>query len=117
MQKEDKKLIIHLISDSTGETLKSVGSAAAAQFDQLEYEENVYPLIRSKKNLKRVFDKIKSNPGIVLCTLVDDEIRKKLKDFCNENNLSYMPFMNNIVSLIESETGVKATKQPGGPHL
>ena len=90
MQKEDKKLIIHLISDSTGETLKSVGSAAAAQFDQLEYEENVYPLIRSKKNLKRVFDKIKSNPGIVLCTLVDDEIRKRLKDFCNENNVCIM---------------------------
>ena len=85
MQKEDKKLIIHLISDSTGETLKSVGSAAAAQFDQLEYEENVYPLIRSKKNLKRVFDKIKSNPGIVLCTLVDDEIRKKQ----NVNNQSW----------------------------
>ena len=55
MQKEDKKLIIHLISDSTGETLRSVGSAAAAQFDQLEYEENVYPLIRSKKKPKKSF--------------------------------------------------------------
>jgi len=116
MQKKDKKLIIHLISDSTGETLRSVGSAAAAQFNQLEYEENVYPLIRSKKNLTRVFEKIRSNPGIVLCTLVDDKIRKSLKDFCGANNLAYMPFMNNIVSLIEFETGVKAIKQPGGQH-
>ena len=116
MKKKDKKLIIHLISDSTGETLRSVGSAAAAQFNQLEYEENVYPLIRSKKNLERVFEKIRSNPGIVLCTLVDDKIRKNLKDFCNANNLAYMPFMNNIVSLIESETGVEAIKQPGGQH-
>ena len=48
------KLVIHLISDSTGETLRSVGAAAAAQFENLDYEENVYPLIRSKKNLERV---------------------------------------------------------------
>ena len=112
----DNKLVIHLISDSTGETLKSVGAAAAAQFENLEYEENVYPLIRSKKNLERVFEKIKENPGIVLCTLVDDEISKILENFCDDNKITYMPFMNNIVSLIEDETGIKATKTPGGQH-
>ena len=62
------KLVIHLISDSTGETLRSVGAAAAAQFDNLDYEENVYPLIRSKKNLERVFEKIKENPRIATKT-------------------------------------------------
>ena len=110
------KLVIHLISDSTGETLRSVGAAAAAQFENLEYEENVYPLIRSKKNLERVFEKIKENPGIVLCTLVDDEISKMLESFCYDNKLTYIPFMNNIVSLIENKTGTKATKMPGGQH-
>ena len=112
----NNKLIIHLISDSTGETLRSVGAAAVAQFDNLEYEENVYPLIRSKKNLERVFEKIRENPGIVLCTLVDDEISKALERFCNNNEIKYMPFMNNIVSLIEDETGIKAIKMPGGQH-
>ncbi len=111
-----KKLVIHLISDSTGETLKSVGAAAAAQFENLKYEENVYPLIRSKKNLERVFEKIKENPGLVLCTLVDDEISKLLESFCFDNKVTYMPFMSNIVSLIEDETGIKATKMPGGQH-
>ena len=111
-----KKLVIHLISDSTGETLRSVGAAAAAQFENLAYEENVYPLIRSKKNLERVYDKILENPGIVLCTIVDDEISKMLEEFCSRNKISYMPFMNNIVSLIETETKTKATKKPGGQH-
>ena len=110
------KLVIHLISDSTGETLRSVGAAAAAQFENLDYEENVYPLIRSKKNLERVFEKIKENPGIVLCTLVDDEISKTLESFCKNNEIAYMPFMNNIVSMIEGETGIKAIKMPGGQH-
>ena len=64
----------------------------------------MYPLIRSKKNLERVYDKILENPGIVLCTIVDDEISKMLEEFCSKNKISYMPFMNNIVSLIETET-------------
>ena len=110
-----KKLIIHLISDSTGETLRSVGAAAAAQFN-LEYEENVYPLIRSKKNLERVYKKIIKKPGIVLCTLVDDEMSNMLEQFCLENEIAYMPFMSNIVSLIERETKTKAIKKPGGQH-
>ena len=110
-----KKLIIHLISDSTGETLRSVGAAAAAQFN-LEYEENVYPLIRSKKNLERVYKKIIKKPGIVLCTLVDDEMSNMLEQFCLENGIAYMPFMSNIVSLIERETKTKAIKKPGGQH-
>jgi hypothetical protein len=116
MNNNNKKLVIHLVSDSTGETLRSVGAAAAAQFNEFQYEENVYSLIRSQKNLERVFGKIKTNPGIVLCTLIDDEIRKQLEFFCKENDLSYLPFMDNIISLIESETGVKAIKQPGTQH-
>ena len=116
MNSNNKKLVIHLVSDSTGETLRSVGAAAAAQFDEFKYEENVYPLIRSQKNLERVFEKIKANPGIVLCTLIDDEIRGQLEFFCKENDLSYLPFMDNIISLIEDETGVKAIKQPGTQH-
>ena len=116
MNINNKKLVIHLVSDSTGETLRSVGAAAAAQFNKFKYEENVYPLIRSHKNLKRVFKKIKANPGIVLCTLIDDEIRERLEFFCKENDLSYLPFMDNIISLIENETGVKAIKQPGTQH-
>ena len=110
-----KKLIIHLISDSTGETLRSVGAAAAAQIN-LEYEENVSPLIRSTKNLERVYKKIIKKPGIVLCTLVDDEMSNMLEQFCLENGIAYMPFMSNIVSLIERETKTKAIKKPGGQH-
>jgi len=55
----NNKLVIHLISDSTGETLRSVGAAAAAQFENLKYEENVYPLIRSKKILSVFLKKLK----------------------------------------------------------
>ena len=39
MKKDIKKnLTLHLVSDSTGETLKAVSAAAAAQFSEVEYQ-------------------------------------------------------------------------------
>ena len=115
-KRSKKKLTIHLVSDSTGETLRSVGAAAAAQFSSANYVERVYPLIRTRKQLERVFKKIKQGRGIVLCTLVDDELRKLLEDFCDLERIPYMPIMESIVSLIEKYLKEPAIKKPGGQH-
>ena len=115
-KRSKKKLTIHLVSDSTGETLRSVGAAAAAQFSSAKYIERVYPLIRTQTQLERVFKKIKRGDGIVLCTLVDDKLRKGLEDFCGHEKIPYMPIMESIVSLIERHLKEHAIKKPGGQH-
>ncbi|MBL07733.1 MAG: phosphoenolpyruvate synthase regulatory protein [Rhodobiaceae bacterium] len=115
-KRSKKKLTIHLVSDSTGETLRSVGAAAAAQFSSAKYIERVYPLIRTQTQLERVFKKIKRGDGIVLCTLVDDKLRKGLEDFCGHEKIPYMPIMESIVSLIEGHLKEHAIKKPGGQH-
>ena len=115
-KRSKKKLTIHLVSDSTGETLRSVGAAAAAQFTSAKYIERVYPLIRTQTQLERVFKKIKRGGGIVLCTLVDDNLRKGLEDFCGHEKIPYMPIMESIVSLIERHLKEQAIKKPGGQH-
>jgi len=115
-KRSKKKLTIHLVSDSTGETLRSVGAAAAAQFTSAKYIERVYPLIRTQTQLERVFKKIKRGGGIVLCTLVDDKLRKGLEDFCGHEKIPYMPIMESIVSLIERHLKEQAIKKPGGQH-
>ena len=115
-KRSKKKLTIHLVSDSTGETLRSVGAAAAAQFSSAKYIERVYPLIRTQTQLERVFKKIIRGDGIVLCTLVDDKLRKGLEDFCGHEKIPYMPIMESIVSLIEGHLKEHAIKKPGGQH-
>jgi hypothetical protein len=65
---------LHLISDSTGETLMAAGRAAAAQFQGAQALEHVYPLIRTRKQLLAVLDAIDGAPGIVLYTIVDTDL-------------------------------------------
>ena len=117
--KENAKntLTLHLVSDSTGETLKAVSSAAAAQFSELRYQQKIYPMVRTVTQLERVFKNIKDEKGVVFCTLVEEEVREKLEQFCKKENILYLPVMENIVSFLEEYTGFEAINKPGGQHI
>ena len=118
MKKNTKDtLTLHLVSDSTGETLKAVSSAAAAQFSELEYQQKTYPMVRTVTQLERVFKNIKEEKGVVFCTLVEEEVREKLEQFCKKQNILYLPVMENIVSVLEEYTGFEAINKPGGQHI
>ena len=118
MKKNTKKtLTLHLVSDSTGETLKAVSAAAAAQFSELEYQQKTYPMVRTVTQLERVFKNIKEEKGVVFCTLVEEEVREKLEQFCKKENILYLPVMENIVSVLEEYTGFEAINKPGGQHI
>ena len=65
---------MHLISDSTGETLITVACAAAAQYAKISPVEHVHPLVRSQKQLDRVLGEIEQTPGIVLYTLLQENL-------------------------------------------
>ncbi len=73
---------LHLISDSTGETLISAGRAASAQFQSSMAIEHVYPLIRNRKQLMAVLESIDQEPGIVLYTIVDRELAELADGRC-----------------------------------
>ena len=118
MKKEIRKsLTLHLISDSTGVTLRAVSSAAAAQFTELDYQEKTYPMVRTITQLNRVLETIRIDKGVVFCTLVEEEVREKLEKFCKKENIPYFPVMENIVSLLEKYTGIKPINKPGGQHI
>jgi regulator of PEP synthase PpsR (kinase-PPPase family) len=118
MKKNTKNtLTLHLVSDSTGETLKAVSSAAAAQFSELEYQQKTYPMVRTVTQLERVFKNIMEEKGVVFCTLVEEEVREKLEQFCKKEKILYLPVMENIVSVLEEYTGFEAINKPGGQHI
>ena len=118
MKKNAKNILtLHLVSDSTGETLKAVSSAAAAQFSELRYQQKIYPMVRTVTQLERVFKNIKDEKGVVFCTLVEEEVREKLEQFCKKEKILYLPVMENIVSFLEEYTGFEAINKPGGQHI
>ncbi|UDQ90719.1 kinase/pyrophosphorylase [Xanthobacter autotrophicus] len=107
---------LHLVSDATGETLINVGRAASAQYANVLPIEHVYPLVRSMKQLERVLIEVEANPGIVLFTLVDKDIRGRLRSRCEELGLPHLSVMAPVVRLFQSYLGGEPTPRVGGQH-
>jgi len=74
-------------------------------------------MVRTVTQLERVFKNIKEEKGVVFCTLVEEEVREKLEEFCVNENILYLPVMENIVSVLEKYTGFEAINKPGGQHI
>jgi regulator of PEP synthase PpsR (kinase-PPPase family) len=107
---------LHLVSDSTGETLISVGRAAAAQYSHVKPIEHVYPLIRTQKQLDKVIGDIEAYPGMVLYTLTDIELRERLKLYCQQNGVPVLSVLAPVVRLFQAYLGGTPTPRVGGQH-
>src|SRR3546814_11174210 len=75
-------LHIHLVSDATGETNHQIARACLVQFDGVRAKEHVWSLVRTRSYLDKVLAGLEANPGPVLFTLVDPELRRRLEDTC-----------------------------------
>lgn len=107
---------LHLVSDSTGETVSSVSRAALVQFEGIEPVEHVWSLVRTKKQMERVIEAIDSNPGMVLYTLVDKHLRDQLKVECLKRNLPCIPVLKTVVAEMTAYLGIQSSALPGKQH-
>ncbi len=107
---------LHLVSDSTGETLTTVAHAAAAQYANISPIEHVYPLIRTPKQLDRVLAEIDEAPGIVLYTLLDEELIERLERKCTELSLPCRSILGPVLRVFQSYLGASSTPRVGAQH-
>jgi regulator of PEP synthase PpsR (kinase-PPPase family) len=107
---------LHLVSDATGETLTTVARAATAQYTKVLPVEHVYPLVRTQKQLDRVLAEIEESPGIVLYTLLDDELLRRLEEHCRELSLPCLSIMGPVLQLLQSYLGTETSHRVGAQH-
>ena len=111
-----KQLHLHLVSDATGETVNAVARAAIAQFEDVEPVEHFWSLIRTGRQIDQVLGAIKASRGIVLFTIVDDELRKRLVDGCRHLHVPMVPVLGPVTTVLSDYLGIEAHGQPGRQH-
>lgn len=107
---------IHLISDSTGETLNAMARAVCARFTDVLPIEHIYALVRSHRQLDRALDEIESAPGIVMHTIVDPELRSALEEGCRRLDMLCVAPLDPVVSAMSRYVGVPLTNRVGAQH-
>jgi [pyruvate, water dikinase]-phosphate phosphotransferase / [pyruvate, water dikinase] kinase len=107
---------LHLVSDATGETLITVARAAAAQYAKMMPVEHVHPLVRTQKQLDRVLAEVEEAPGIVLYTLLEEDLVNRLEAKCRELGLPCLSILGPVLHLFQAYLGAETTRKVGAQH-
>lgn len=110
------RLHLHLISDSTGETLEAIAKAGIAQFDGVETIKHFWPMVRSDGHLDRVLTEILQRPGLIIYTLVNSEVRRTLEQRCQVAGLPHVAALDPVTDALQRLLGQEAKTKPGRQH-
>jgi regulator of PEP synthase PpsR (kinase-PPPase family) len=108
---------LHLVSDATGETLITVARAAAAQYVGVSPVEHLYPMVRSKKQLDHALSEIAESPGLVLYTLLEEDLIQALESNCRDLGLPCMSVLGPVLRLFQSYLGAETIHRAGAQHV
>ncbi|MFC6488253.1 pyruvate, water dikinase regulatory protein [Nitratireductor sp. GCM10026969] len=117
VQKTQSFFHLHLISDATGETLLAAGRAAASQYKNARAIEHIYPLVRTEKQIAKVFAEIDEEPGIVLYTMVDQTLARQIDERCTAMGLPSVSVLEPVLTVFQSYLGTPAGRRVGAQHV
>jgi len=103
----------HMISDSTGETLMAVLRACAAQFERAQPIEHLFALVRSPKQLERALEHVEAFPGIVLFTMVNSDLRRRLEERCAELKTPAIAILDPVLATLSGYLGAPMLGRAG----
>ncbi len=107
-------LHIHLVSDSTGETVHQVARACLAQFTGVKPVEHVWTLVRTTAHLDALFTGLDRHPGILLMSIIDQELRSNIERVCSIKGVPVVSILDPVVNLLTTVLGQAMTNLPGG---
>lgn len=112
-----KQLHLHLLSDSTGETLDMLAKACLAQFNNVEAFQHLWPMVRSEGHLERVLDDVERRPGLVLYTVVNPQIRRELERQCRRRSIHAVSVLDPVIDALAAVSGEHAEGRAGRQHV
>ncbi len=108
---------LHLVSDATGDTVHSVARACLVQFEEAEAIEHIWSMIRTPAQIDRVIRGVTANPGVVLYTLVNEELRQSLTDGCRQLQVPAIPVLDPVIGALGAYLGRQSRGLPGQQHM
>jgi hypothetical protein len=108
---------LHLLSDSTGETLENIAKAGIAQFENVESIRHFWPMVRSDLHLDRILSEVARNPGLVLFTLANPALRRKLEKSCRTLGIPYVAPLDTVTDAMSNLLGQETRNRPGRKHV
>ncbi|MGH7045746.1 MAG: pyruvate, water dikinase regulatory protein [Stellaceae bacterium] len=111
------RLHLHLVSDSTGDTVRSMARACLVQFEDVQVVEHVWSMVRMRRQVDRVIAGVEANPGVVMFTLVNSALRELLREGCRRLQVPAIPVLDPVIGALASYLHRAARGVPGRQYL
>lgn len=108
---------LHLVSDSTGETLSTVARAVAARYPTARAIEHSYVMVRDQRQIDRIVSAVEQAPGIVLFTIVDSALGERLAERCRTLGVPAISILDPVINVFQSYLGDSAAPTIGAQHV
>ena len=112
-----RRFHIHLVSDSTGETVGTVARACLVQFSDSNVEQHVWLMVRTARQVAGVVAAIEATPGLVLYTLVNDSNMAALEKACQRLEVPCIGLLNPVIAAMGHYLGAEGRHRPGRQHV
>jgi len=108
---------LHLISDSTGETLHALARAALAPF-QHETEATIHlsVFVRTGRDLETALAGVRANPGLVWFTVVDPAMQAHIEEACTALGVESTGVLDPLIATLARVMGETPSHRPGMQH-
>ena len=107
---------VHLISDSTGETLNAMLKATASQYESAKPLEHMFALVRSRPQMEKTLREVEEAPGLVLYTVNNPELRRLLEIRCSELQIPAVSVLDPLLEAFADYLGHERTYKTGAQH-
>jgi regulator of PEP synthase PpsR (kinase-PPPase family) len=79
--------------------------------------EHIYPLVRTPQQLDKILNELESAPGIVLYTLVDHDLARRLETACQESGCPCLSILDPVLNMFQAYLGTTSSLRPGAQHV
>ena len=111
---EKNQLTLFVVSDSIGETAQRMIHATLTQFpDVTRIEIKKFPFIKNQDELLNVLSLAKACGAVVITTLVNPEFNKKGQAYAQEQQIPYVDYMTDLISIIQEHTNCSPILESG----
>lgn len=108
--------ILHLISDSTGETVTRIAAAATGLFPDHQIQNRLHVFVRNEANVRATIAAIEAEPGLVVVTMANPDLRARIVAEARKLGVEIVTVMQPIVQAMEKFLDAPSQPLMGGQY-
>ncbi|QDP39933.1 pyruvate, water dikinase regulatory protein [Radiobacillus deserti] len=112
----NKDRIIYVCSDAVGETAEAVARATMRQFSNETIQIRRYGHVESEDQIHSLMDQVQKTGGIMAYTLVQPELREKMKQEAIDRNIKAVDVMGPLMQAYVDTYNSEPKQLPGLRH-